>query len=133
MKRRREPITVDAQSIEIYEDLANENEEIRLKAAHALLTRVSPEKSPSFEDLQKVLKRLLRGLSSSRKAARLGFSVALTEFLRQHCISDSSSRPVLEVTHTINVLEELTRAPGGIAGQVNIDVIIYNHRELTCS
>ncbi|MCJ1281727.1 DNA-directed DNA polymerase [Xylographa opegraphella] len=121
LKRRREPISVDAQIVEIYEDLANENEEIRLKAAHALLTKVSSEKSPSLEALQKILKRLLRGLSSSRKAARLGFSVALTEFLREHCISDQIARPVLEVAAVINVLEEQTRASAGVSGQEERD------------
>ncbi|MCJ1405050.1 DNA-directed DNA polymerase [Xylographa trunciseda] len=121
LKRRREPVSVDAQAIEIYEDLANENEEVRLKAAHTLLTRVSPEKSPSIEVLQKILRRLLRGLSSSRKAARLGFSVALTEFLRQHCTSDPAERPVLEVTAVIGVLEEQTRASAGVSGQEERD------------
>ena len=111
---------MDAQAVEIYEDLANENEEIRLKAAQALLTKVSSEKSPSLEALQKILKRLFRGLSSSRKAARLGFSVALTEFLRQHCVSHQMDRPVLEVAAVVNVLEEQTRPSAGVSGQVNI-------------
>ena len=119
LKRRREPVSVDIQAVEVYEDLANENEEIRLKAAQTLLTKVSSEKSPSLEALQKVLKRLFRGLSSSRKAARLGFSVALTEFLRQHCLSDRTDRSVLEVAAVINVLEEQTRAPAGVSGQVD--------------
>ncbi|MCJ1436894.1 DNA-directed DNA polymerase [Xylographa pallens] len=121
LKRRREPISVDAQIVEIYEDLANENEEIRLKAAHTLLTKVSSEKSPSLEALQKILKRLFRGLSSSRKAARLGFSVALTEILQQHCISDHIDRPVLEVAAVISVLEEQTRALAGVSGQEERD------------
>ncbi|MCJ1384303.1 DNA-directed DNA polymerase [Xylographa soralifera] len=121
LKRRREPVSVDAQAVEIYEDLANENEEIRLKAAHSLLTRVSSEKSPSLEELQRILKRLFRGLASSRKAARLGFSVALTEFLQQHCISDQIDRPVLEVATVINVLEEQTRASAGVSGQEERD------------
>ncbi|MCJ1393982.1 DNA-directed DNA polymerase [Xylographa bjoerkii] len=121
MKRRREPVSVDAQVVEIYEDLANENEEIRLKAAHALLSRVSPEKSPSLEELQKILKRLFRGLSSSRKAARLGFSVALTEFLRQHCTPGKIHGPALEAPAIISVLEDQTRVPGGISGQEERD------------
>ena len=119
LKRRREPANVDAQAVEIYEDLANENEEIRLKAAHNLLTKVSSEKGPSLEALQKILKRLFRGLSSSRKAARLGFSVALTEFLRQHCVSDQIAKPVLEVAAVISVLEEQTHASAGVSGQVD--------------
>ena len=112
-KRRREPISVDARAVEIYEDLANENEEIRLKAAEALLLKVSPETSPSSEELEKVLKRLIRGLCSGRKAARIGFSIALTELLAQY-----SHLQRLPSSHVITVLEQQTVASGGLSGQV---------------
>ena len=120
-KRRREQPTVDVEAVEIYEDLANEDEEIRLKAAKALLEKVSDDKRPSHEELEKILRRLFRGLCSSRKAARLGFSVVLTEFLLQHVDRPGTSESGLahlHVTEAVDVLEKQTHISGSIAGQV---------------
>ena len=121
-KRRREQPSVDVQAVEIYEDLANESEEIRLKAAQALLSRISNEKSPSHGELDKILKRLFRGLCSGRKAARLGFSVALTEFLLQHAEPTQSSDDGLAhltMVEIVDVLEKQTHLGGSVAGQVD--------------
>ena len=75
-KRRREaPIGV-ARRTEVYEDLGHVDQSIRLKAARTLLTEFVP--GASTDQLQEILRRLIRGLCSGRKAARLGFSVALT-------------------------------------------------------
>ena len=119
-KRHREQPTVDAQVVEIYEDLANESEEIRLKAAQSLLSKSAYENSPSGEQLDKTLSRLIRGLCSGRKAARLGFSVALTELLIQ--LLGPSRRDVegfsLSVVGLIRLLEEQTRVTGNVSGQV---------------
>ena len=75
-KRPREASSTVIRRAEIYEDLANLDQNIRLKAAHALLTDIVPQ--ASHDQLQEILRRLIRGLCSGRKAARLGFSVALT-------------------------------------------------------
>ncbi|PGH19231.1 hypothetical protein AJ80_04096 [Polytolypa hystricis UAMH7299] len=95
-KRRREPLNVDAKLVEIYEDLANENNEIRLKAAQELVSKFTPDKNPSDEDIEKALKRLFRGLCSGRKAARVGFSIALTEILSQ-IFSSAREQPSSEI------------------------------------
>ncbi|KAJ8325707.1 DNA-directed DNA polymerase [Batrachochytrium dendrobatidis] len=55
------------------------------------------------------LRRLLRGLSSSRDAARQGFSVALTELL--------SSLPMLEVSTVLKMLHDCTQENGNRTGQ----------------
>lgn len=115
-KRPREQHNVDVQAIEIFEDLANENQEIRLKAAVALLSKYSGE--ATVEQIDKTFKRLIRGLCSGRKAARLGFSVALTEFLVEHCQTGSTRAEGLSVEYVITTLIEQTRITGNIAGQV---------------
>lgn len=120
-KRRREQVSTNAQTIEIFEDLANEDEEIRLKAAKALLAISSYEKIPPIDQLNTILRRLVRGLSSGRKAARLGFSVALTEFLVQlfgpgkGYLGDSFPN----VSTIIGGLEEQTQISGNVSGQVS--------------
>ncbi|KAH8705519.1 putative DNA polymerase V [Talaromyces proteolyticus] len=121
-KRRREPYNVDVKLVEIYEDLANEKEQIRLKAAHKLVSRFTPEANPTADDAQKTLQRLFRGLSSGRKAARVGFSIALTEVLSQVF---SPSRPAeldeLSVAKVLDIWESSTRVSGGERGQEHRD------------
>lgn len=116
-KRRRDVGTPDTQLIEIYEDLANENEEIRLRAAHTLLSKFSVPSSSSPQKLRTIVQRLFRGLCSSRKAVRLGFSVALTEFLAQifqYPVEETglSHKDILEI------LDKQTVADGSTSGQV---------------
>jgi len=119
-KRRREQPLVDTQLIEIYEDLANIDEKIRLKACHSLLINFVSE-TANGDQLNKILTRLFRGLCSGRKAARLGFSVALTEILtellgpRGRKVPGSQSIPDL-----IRTLQEQTRTSGNVSGQVRI-------------
>lgn len=71
--------------MDLYDDLASNNEEIRIKAAESLVNKIllaersgNPEKGT---DLPYALNRLVKGLSSGRESARLGFSVALTEVI----------------------------------------------------
>ena len=119
-KRSREHINVDVQLVEIYEDLSNENNEIRLKAAQKLVSRFTPEQNPSEEQIEKALKRLFRGLCSSRKAARIGFSVALTEVLAQvFSPSRKLPSPNLDVSKVIEILETQSDIGGSASGQVS--------------
>lgn len=132
-KRRRELSSSDALMFEIYEDLANENEGTRLKAASRLVSRYSPERSPSAADLQKVLQRLIRGLSSSRKAARFGFSIALTELLAQHLNRQSNKATDddgqrgdaldrgITLDKVIDILEQTTQVNSQMSGQEERD------------
>ncbi|KAL8699441.1 MAG: hypothetical protein Q9201_006006 [Fulgogasparrea decipioides] len=121
-KRRREPSSIDTQLVEIYEDLANDSEDIRLKAAHALLSKFSVDNGQSSEQLSEVVRRLIRGLCSGRKAARIGFSVALTEFLAQRWgqgqPEDVQSTQIQEL---IDVLVKQTETSGNVSGQEERD------------
>ncbi|KAI9876926.1 MAG: DNA-directed DNA polymerase [Pleopsidium flavum] len=122
-KRHREPPNVDVQLVEIYEDLANEDEEIRLKAAQSLVSKLSPENLPTSEQVEKALNRLLRGLSSGRKAARLGFSIALTEILSQLLGPDRQGVPGLDfsIGRVLEILNTQTRPEGNVSGQEERD------------
>lgn len=118
-KRRREQVTVDTQLVEIYEDLANIDDEIRIKAAQALLLRVASEANPTAQQVNEILRRLLRGLCSGRKAARLGFSVALTELLTQLYDPTSMIFPGSQrISELIETLKEQTHTPGNVSGEV---------------
>ena len=118
-KRRRDPGTIDTQLVEIYEDLANESGDIRLRAAQSLLQKLSVDNSPSKEKVTEVLTRLVRGLCSGRKAARLGFSVAFTEFLVQHLVDRAQDVPDrLGFSEVLDLLIKQTEVGGKVSGQV---------------
>lgn len=116
-KRRRDVETPDTQLIEIYDDLANENEEIRLRAAHTLLSKFAQPASSSPRKIKTILQRLFRGLCSSRKAARLGFSIALTELLAQIFQYPVEERG-LSHGHVLEILDKQTITAGSASGQV---------------
>lgn len=124
-KRRREQSSVDTRLVEIYEDLANEDEDIRFTAAHAFLTKFAPTNHPSDEQLSEAVRRLVRGLCSGRKAARIGFSIALTELLSQKWGPDSDPAGALQISGLINVLIKQTEATGNIGGQVCSTVVCH--------
>ena len=123
-KRRRDPTTIDGQLVEIYEDLAHEDEDIRIKAAETLLSKLASEQHASKTQLRAdVLTRLIRGLCSGRKAARLGFSVAFTEFLVQlqaEAKNDAHAR--VDIQDVIDALIQHSTAGGNVSGQV-VDLI----------
>ena len=118
-KRRREKVAVDTQLVEVYEDLANVDENVRLKAAQTLLTNFVAEGKATGEQLNEIVRRLLRGLCSGRKAARLGFSVALTELLAELLGPDrrdvAGFQNVLEL---IDTLKKQSEVSGNVSGQV---------------
>ncbi|PWY91877.1 hypothetical protein BO94DRAFT_488534 [Aspergillus sclerotioniger CBS 115572] len=119
-KRRREPFNVDTKLVEIYEDLASEKDDIRLKAAQLLVSQFTPDKNPADDQIKKVLQRLFRGLCSSRKAARIGFSIALTEVISQVFGSPRDSSE-LSISTVMNIWESQTNATGGESGQEQRD------------
>ena len=125
-KRPREVKATDTQLIEIYDDLANEDEEIRLKAAYALLSQFSAS-ATTIEQHKTILKRLFRGLCSGRKAARLGFSVALTEFLSQVFLPYIDDRKI-EASEIIDLLESQTAVEGKTSGQVSLLASLFMER-----
>lgn len=82
-KRRHDDSSARETLTEIYDDLANLNESIRLKAVHSLITIFVASSHVNVGQLNEIFTRLVRGLCSGRKAARIGFSVALTSFLSE--------------------------------------------------
>lgn len=118
-KRKRTYTEQDQKLAKIYDQLADERKEIRIQAAKDLVTEFSAEKEPSGEFIEKNLARLIKGLCSSRKHARFGFSVALSELLRQFYCQGKSLEGVPDLGKLIEKFEELTVAHGDVAGQVS--------------
>lgn len=118
-KRSREAPAIDTQLIEIYEDLANIDEEIRLKATHDLLMKASPESGLTAEQLREILRRLMRGLCSGRKGARLGFSIALTELQSQVFRANAYHASPMSLADFVQSLKKETEVVGNISGQVS--------------
>jgi DNA polymerase phi len=120
-KRRRQYTEEDSKLAELYENLASEIKDVRMKAAKDLIVKFSPENMLSAEAVQKALIRLVRGLCSSRKAARFGFFVALTEILRQLYSSGSEtvSHSELGIDVVIDLVTERTQPEAKVSGQVS--------------
>ncbi|KAI1610550.1 DNA polymerase phi subunit [Exophiala viscosa] len=112
-KRKRE---VDVELIQVYEHLADEDEPTRLKAAHTLVSKIFKPGVTSDEQTRTILTRLFRGLCSGRKAARLGFSVALTELLSQ-LSSEPTIGEELSASAIVDILESQTVPEGGTSRQ----------------
>lgn len=118
-KRRREIPAVDVQLIEMYEDLASSDEEVRLKAAQNLMLKFSLKASLKTEQKHEILRRLIRGLCSGRKAARLGFSIALTEAQIQLFGPNASNElSFISIAEFIEMLKKQTYCGGSVSGQV---------------
>ena len=123
-KRRREQPAIDTKLVEIYEDLANVDENIRLKAAQDLLTKFVANGTSTAEQLNEIVRRLLRGLCSGRKAARLGFSVALTELLTQLLgQNEKGVAGVQTILELVETLKEQSQVSSNVSGQVCSPVI----------
>lgn len=114
-KRKRE---VDVELVQVYEALADEDESIRLKAALTLVSSIFVLGVTSEEQTKSILKRLFRGICSGRKAARLGFSVALTELLSELSrSSDATPTPTVSASSVLEILEIQTIPEGGTSRQ----------------
>lgn len=118
-KRKIEGREVDVHMIEIYENLANEDSKVRLSATRSLLSRFS-QGSPYLtpDQYKTTVTRLIRGLCSGRKAARLGFSAALAEFLSQTFELDYSQRGLTE-RDLLKIVEQQTSPQEKVSGQVS--------------
>lgn len=88
---------------------------------HTCVALNSSEESASIDTLDKIRVRLIRGLCSSRKGARIGFSLAFTEFvgvtLGSQLSVDSFQKGIVQV---IAVIEKQTKAEGGASRQVSV-------------
>jgi DNA polymerase phi len=121
-KRRRQLNEEHLKLIKLYDDLAAEADDVRLEAAKQLIIKFSPENKPTAKDVETVLGRLIRGLCSQRKAARVGFSLTLTELLRQIFGAKNNGIEGLEldVSATIKMVEEKTKVEGNVPGKVRL-------------
>jgi len=118
--KRRRPFTLqDEKLAQIYDKLADDNPDIRLNAAKELLEELTTDRLSS-ELIEKVLQRLIRGLCSSRKFARHGYFIALTEFLRQTYKQDSkySSSPPISKLELILLVTSSTQISNKAPSQV---------------
>lgn len=119
-KRRRQYSEQDQKLARIYNELADERNDVRIKAAKDFVTEFAADKNPDGESLEKAFTRLLRGLCSGRKAARFGFFIALSELLRQ---SYAGGVPLNGLGHVGKLLEQiniLTKPEGDVPGQVSL-------------
>jgi DNA polymerase phi len=115
-KRKRNGTEIDLDIVQIYDRLADEDESTRLSAARQLLAKTfQPDSTSTDEQITTIVKRLFRGLCSSRKAARLGFAVALTEVLAQ--LKSSDHKSVVSPKQAVDLLETCTAPDGGMRGQ----------------
>lgn len=109
----------------LYEYLGSEDSDERLQAADVIISKLLGGDGVSESTLDRHLeKRLFRGLASSRKASRLGFSVVLTEIMQQlwgdKDLCGDKYRG-LTFDFVLNTLMERTKPVGNIAGQEEKD------------
>ena len=119
-KKRVKYSDEDAELAKIYSDLADEVQDVRIKAAGELIKNLSTELLDKTERQQAAQTRLIKGLCSSRKAARLGFSVALAELVR---LRDRSYKSKCSPTLFEEILR-LTTPQGNISGTERRDHLI---------
>jgi DNA polymerase phi len=107
-KRRRQINEDHLKLAKLYEDLTAESDQVRFEAAKQLIVKFSPEN------------RLIKGLCSQRKAARVGFSLTLTELLRQlFGQTDNAVEGLdLDVASIIKMVDEKTEIEGNVPGRV---------------
>ncbi|XP_013379455.1 myb-binding protein 1A-like protein isoform X2 [Lingula anatina] len=77
--------SVGPELLQLFWDLADNDDKGRIAASVALLSilKASKKKDQKESELNYTVQRLVRGLSSSRKFARPGYTLALTQILRQ--------------------------------------------------
>lgn len=112
----------DAKLAKIFDDLADEVQTVRIKAASDLLKLLSIKSGDQDRQLEQAQTRLIRGLCSGRKAARLGFSIALSEVYRLKFNAGAEAGPDL-LKESRNVVK-LTLPEGNISGQERRDYLL---------
>ena len=111
----------DDELARLYNDLADDVQIVRIKAAGELLKFIASDSQQRGERLGSAQQRLIRGLCSGRKAARLGFSIALTELFR---LSFSASGDGPQIRQILSDIDRLTTPEGKIGGQERRDHLI---------
>lgn len=120
VKRRRQLNDEHLKLSKLYEDLAAESDDARFEAAKELIVKFSPQNNPAAKDVENAIGRLIKGLCSQRKAARVGFSLTLTELLRE--IFGQNSVKIeglnIDVISLIRLVEDKTKVEGNVPGRV---------------
>lgn len=116
-KRKRRIITDEKIELtKVYENLANDDETVRIAAALDIVSKCKDNngagREPSFEVAKPICIRLIRGVCSNRKSARHGFFIALVEVLRLFKASPELRKECL------SLIERETRLDQGGDGQV---------------
>ncbi|KAH4993177.1 hypothetical protein HBI42_097950 [Parastagonospora nodorum] len=126
VKRRRQLSEEQIKLSKLYDDLAAESDDVRFDAAKELILKFSPGNQPAAKDVETALGRLIKGLCSQRKAARVGFSLTLTELLRE--IFGQREITIegldLDVASLIKLVEEKTKVEGNVPGRERRDHLI---------
>jgi len=112
----------DAKLAKFYSDLASEARDVRIQAATGLVRHCEQLGEKEREHILKILTRLVKGLCSSRKAARLGFFTALTETLRL-TVGDNEEKTI-SVSELLELIKRNTIADGHASGQEKRDYLI---------
>lgn len=111
--------------VQLYDQLSSQDVSERLKAADAVVSGLLAGAGASEAVVQRHLeRRLFRGLASGRKAARLGFSVALTEVLAQLLGNKQPWKgryPSLTFEKVLDILKAKTKPEGDLSGQEERD------------
>ncbi len=91
----------DKTFLNYFYDLASDDKQTRLNAANLLIIHIKNSlKNKNMSDPEYAMKRLVRGLASSRESARQGFATCLCELL---------VLPEMEVSSALQVLDENTK------------------------
>lgn len=126
IKRRRQINDEHLKLAKLYEDLAAESDDTRFEAAKQLIIKFSPAAAPNAQAVKSALSRLVKGLCSQRKAARVGFSLTLTELLRE--IFSTRNNAIegldLDAASIISFIEEKTKIEGNVSGRVGCTSVV---------
>lgn len=120
-KRRVEYSEADAQLAKIYNDLADDVQTVRINAAGDLIKNLSIKSDQRLNRIDVAITRLIKGLCSGRKAARLGFSIALAEVLR---LAFAGKQPDFSLGSVVDKILELTVSQGNVSGQERRDYML---------
>lgn len=109
----------------LYDLLASEDEGERISAADCIISSlIGDEKVPEAVLERHLERRLFRGLASGRNAARLGFSLVITELMTQlfgDAALAAAHYPGLAFHKTVRILMDKTQPVGNIPGQEERD------------
>lgn len=109
----------------LYDRLASEDENERISAADCIISSLIGETKVPEAVLERHLeRRLFRGLASGRNAARLGFSLVITELITQLFGDQALAAehyPGLTFQKAVRILMDKTQPVGNIPGQEERD------------